>query len=160
MTVRAAGALLALGALVLGARSAGAVSADALRAVEDESTLELVTTGRRSGQERTVTIWFVRDGERLYVQSGKEGQTDWYRNVLANPAVTLRIGTLRLRGEAHGIDDAAETERVHTLFDQKYLRARVMGWFGGGFGHGKVVVIDHLDQLEGGAPSPPAAGSG
>ena len=58
----------------------------------DEATVELTTTGRSSGQARTVTIWFVRDGDRLYVQSGKEGTTDWYRNLLKTPTVTLQIG--------------------------------------------------------------------
>jgi len=146
MTPRAACALLIVGVVLSGVRPVHPIDADALRAVEDESTLELSSTGRRSGQVRTVTIWFVRDGARLYVQSGKEGNTDWYHNVLANPAVTLRIGTLRLQGQARRVDDPAESERVHTLFDQKYLRARIMGWFGGGFGHGKVVVIDHLEN--------------
>ena len=47
----------------------------------DASTLELTTSGRKSGQPRTATIWFVYD-DRLYVQSGKEGKTDWYRNLL------------------------------------------------------------------------------
>jgi deazaflavin-dependent oxidoreductase (nitroreductase family) len=108
--------------------------------------VELSTTGRRSGETRTVTIWFVRDGERLYVQSGKEGKTDWYRNLLANTEVTLRIGTLHLHGRAHAVEGAAENERMHALFEKKYLSARVMGWFGGGFGHGKVAMIDELAE--------------
>ena len=36
---------------------------------------------------------------------------------------------------------------MHELFDHKYLRARVMGWFGGGFGHGKVLLIENLEPV-------------
>ena len=132
--------------LALALRSpAAATPADDLRAARDTSTLELTTVGRKSGQARAVTIWFVYDGERLYVQSGKEGSTDWYRNLSANPAVSLRIGTVALRGRARPIDDPAESARVHALFDEKYLRARVLGWFGGDTGHGKVVLIEALE---------------
>jgi deazaflavin-dependent oxidoreductase (nitroreductase family) len=110
-------------------------------ALRDASTLELTTTGRKSGRPRTVTIWFVYE-DRLYVQSGQEGKTDWYQNALAKPAVTVKIGEREWRGQVRPIDDAAETARVHELFRQKYLSARVMSWFGGGFGVGKVVRID------------------
>lgn len=146
MSRRARIALLGGVALIVAAGATlAAVTPDALRAVEGESTVELTTTGRKSGQARTVTIWFVRDGDHLYVQSGQEGKTDWYRNVLGNPVVTLRIGALRMKGRARPVEDTQESDRVHALFEQKYVSARVMGWFGGGFGHGKVVRIDSLE---------------
>jgi hypothetical protein len=91
-----------------------------------------------------VTIWFVVDGANLYVQAGKGGKTDWYHNLLAKPEVSLRFDGLSLHGLAKPIDDADETNRIHQLFADKYLSARVMGWFGGGFGHGKVVRFDSL----------------
>jgi len=140
-------ALVAGVALLLAAEAVRPLSADDLRAVEHESTLQLTTSGRRTGQSRAVTIWFVRDRDRIYVQSGKEGQTDWYRNLVQNPSVVVQLGGLKLRGHARPIDDAAETARVHELFSQKYLSARVMGWVGGGFGHGKVVLIDGLEPV-------------
>jgi deazaflavin-dependent oxidoreductase (nitroreductase family) len=107
----------------------------------DASTLQLTTIGRTSGALRTVTIWYVY-GDRLYVQSGKNGRTDWYRNLLKTPAVTVKIGEREMRGRATPVEDPAEAARVHELFKQKYLSARVMSWFGGGFGTGKVVAID------------------
>jgi deazaflavin-dependent oxidoreductase (nitroreductase family) len=133
--------------LLLTAGIARCADHDDVGAVANESTLEITTAGRTSGQARTATIWFVREGDHIYVQSGKEGQTDWYRNALKTPAVTLRIGTLMLRGRARPVDDAAEVARVHELFEHKYVSARVMGWFGGGFGHGKVLLIDDLEPV-------------
>ena len=138
-------ALAAIAALALG-RLAYADTADDLRAVAEQSTVQLTTIGRTSGELRPVTIWFVGEGDRVFVQSGKEGQTDWYRNALVNPAVTLRIGVLTLRGQARPVDDSQETARVHRLFEQKYLGARVLGWFGSAVGHGKVIVIDQLQR--------------
>jgi deazaflavin-dependent oxidoreductase (nitroreductase family) len=116
-----------------------------LTSIADESTVELTTVGRRSGQPRTATIWFVVDGDRVYVQSGGGGKTDWYRNLTANPAVTLKFAALALRGRARPITDGAETARIHARFESKYLRARVLGWFGGETGRGKVVAIEQLE---------------
>lgn len=148
MTTRAALGFVCLLALAPAARAGGTVPAAQLRSYQDASTIELTTTGRRSGQPRTVTIWFVVDDQgRLYVQSGQEGRTDWYRNLRQTPAVTMRIGELAMRGVATPIDDAAEVARVHELFRQKYLRARLTAWFGGEVGHGKVVQLGELSQL-------------
>ena len=148
MTARAVLALAALLAVAPAARVAATVPLSQLRSYQDASTVELTTTGRKSGAPRTVTIWFVIDEQgHLYVQSGKGGGTDWYRNLLQTPAVTLRIGELAMRGVAAPIDDAAETARVHELFRQKYLRARLSGWFGGEVGHGRVVQLGELNQL-------------
>ena len=142
MTRPAARLVAALACLIASA----ACAADA-PLPRDASTLELTTIGRKSGQPRTVTIWFVYD-DRLYVQSGQDGRTDWYQNLLKTPAVTLKVGERELHGRATPIDDAAETARVHELFRQKYLRARIMSWFGGGAGSGRVVAIDLAGSAE------------
>jgi deazaflavin-dependent oxidoreductase (nitroreductase family) len=143
--------LLIVGLVAAAASPAGAggpVYPPQLRTVQDASTVELTTTGRKSGQPRLVTIWFAVDAEgRLYVQSGQDGRTDWYRNLLVTPAVSLRIGELAMRGTATPVDDLTEVARVHQLFREKYLRARITSWFGGDVGHGKVVRIGELTQM-------------
>jgi deazaflavin-dependent oxidoreductase (nitroreductase family) len=125
-----------------------------LDAVEGKSDVRLTTIGRSSGKPRSVTIWFVRDQNHLYVQSGKDGKTNWYRNILANPEVSLEIDSVQLTGRAVPIDDETETRRIHDLFRSKYLTARVMGWFGGGFGTGRVVRIESLQILGSPGPTP------
>ena len=139
-------ALLTVGFAVAPAR--GGVPAAQLRSYQEKSTLELTTTGRASGELRTVTIWFVADDQgRLYVQSGRDGKTDWYRNLIKTPAVTMRIGELVMTGVAVPIEDLTEIARVHELFRQKYLRARMAGWIGSDTGRGKVVQLGELTQL-------------
>ena len=123
-----------------------ALDATDLQAVANQWSVKLTTSGRSSGQPRTVTIWFVHDGGRIYLQAGKEGRTDWYRNLRKHPEVTLDFGTLAVRGRASAVDDAKEVDRVHGLFRTKYLTARVSGWLGGGFGNGKAVRVDSLQD--------------
>lgn len=53
----------------------------------------LTTTGRRSGQPRTVllTVPVQRDDSYVFVASkgGDDRHPDWYRNLVANPEVTV-----------------------------------------------------------------------
>jgi F420H(2)-dependent quinone reductase len=55
----------------------------------------LTTTGRKSGQSRTVPLVFMRDGANIVLVASKGGLPDnpqWYGNVKANPAVEIEIG--------------------------------------------------------------------
>lgn len=112
-----------------------------LAKVADQSTLQITTIGRKSGKPHTRPIWFVYDQGKIYLQAGGEGGTDWYKNLQKNPEVELAIDALVLKGQAHTVEDKAEIERVHTLFREKYLRARVAQTFGSSIGRGKVVEV-------------------
>lgn len=121
---------------------AAAVASGAdLRSIAGKRSVELTTTGRQSGKPRRVTIWFVYDEGRIYIQSGKDGRTQWYRNLLKTPEVTLDFGGLVVRGRAAPVEDPGEVDRVHGLFRSKYVLSRIVGWFGGKFGRGKVVLV-------------------
>ena len=119
---------------------------DALARVANESTLEITTIGRQSGKPRTKPIWFVYDQGAVYIQSGKDGKTHWYRNLQKNPQMQLKIGQLVLTGKAQFVIDRAEIERVHDLFRSKYSLARVAGFVGSSIGHGKVILVEHLTE--------------
>lgn len=65
--------------------------------------LLLTTTGARTGREHTTPVMFVRAGERLLViaaAGGAPAHPDWYRNLVANPAVTVEIGQERYAATA------------------------------------------------------------
>ena len=117
-----------------------------LARVASESTLEITTIGRKSGKPRTKPIWFVYDQGALYIQSGKDGKTHWYRNLQKTPQMQLKIGQLVLTGKAYFVTDVAEIERVHDLFRSKYALARAAGFVGSSIGHGKVVLVERLAE--------------
>ena len=56
--------------------------------------LLLTTTGRRSGEPRTTPMMYIPDGGRLLVIASNAGaprHPDWYRNLVANPQVTVEV---------------------------------------------------------------------
>ena len=133
--------LSSLPSLLLAQEGKASTRAD-LEKVADQSTVELTTTGRTSGKLHTKPIWFVYDQGHLYLQSGKEGKTDWYQNLKKNPQMTLKIGAVTASGKAKFINDAKEAERIHELFSKKYLTARIAGAVGSSIGHGKAVEVE------------------
>ncbi len=143
-----AGLVLLFGSLFMGTSSYAqeSILQDALAQVANESTLEITTIGRKSGKPRTKPIWFVYDQGALYIQSGKDGKTHWYRNLQKNPQMQLQIGHLALTGKARFVTDPATSERVHDLFRSKYSLARVAGFVGSSIGHGKVILVEYLTE--------------
>ena len=115
--------------------------ATALSRIRDGSNIEITTIGRKSGKPHAKPIWYVVDGGRVFVQSGKDGKTDWYRNLQKTPAVTLKADRYSFRAHGRTIIDPKEAGRVHALFRDKYTSARVLSWVGSGIGQGLPVEL-------------------
>jgi F420H(2)-dependent quinone reductase len=70
--------------------------------------LLLTTTGHRSGQPRTIPVFFLRDGDDLIVcnvRPPSERPNPWPLNIRANPNVSVQIGGVteqRVAREARG----------------------------------------------------------
>jgi len=78
----------------------------------------LTTKGAKSGQERITPLNYSTDGDRIAVIASRGGaptHPDWYRNLVANPEVTVEVGAERYRARAR---TAQEPERTR-LFDQQ-----------------------------------------
>ena len=74
--------------------------------------LLLIThTGAKTGKKRTNPVAYFRDGDRYVIVASKGGaptNPDWYYNLLANPHVTVEVGTEQLKVTAK---KAAPSER-------------------------------------------------
>lgn len=90
-------------------------------AYADESFCYLTTTGRRRGGLHTIEIWFAVDRGVVYLMAGGRDRSDWVRNLMAQPAVDLRIGTHEWDARARMVEpDTDEDERVRPLLRDKY----------------------------------------
>ncbi len=71
----------------------------------------LTTSGRRSRRRRTVPLLYVPDRDRLVVVASRGGMGShpaWYLNLLADPDVTVQVGSSIRRMQAR---DATPAER-------------------------------------------------
>lgn len=75
--------------------------------------LLLHTKGAKSGEERVNPLAYMRDGKGYVVFASKGGSPtnpDWYHNVVANPDVTVEVGTETLKARARVATDPERTE--------------------------------------------------
>lgn len=73
----------------------------------------LTTTGRKSGEPRTVPLLHLPDGDRVLLvasQGGLPKHPQWYRNILANPDVTIQVGRRRRSMTAREANPAERAE--------------------------------------------------
>src|SRR6266576_3928806 len=55
------------------------------QALEGTDEVEITVIGRSSGRKITNPVWFVQEGDELYLLPVRGSDTDWYRNVLKAP---------------------------------------------------------------------------
>jgi deazaflavin-dependent oxidoreductase (nitroreductase family) len=92
------------------------------QAVADADCCYLTTVGRTTGRDHEVEIWFGVQGAVLYVIGGHD-ETDWLRNLRAQPQVEVRVGDERHHGVARVVEDPAERHAVGRLLADKYERS-------------------------------------
>jgi deazaflavin-dependent oxidoreductase (nitroreductase family) len=132
---------LLAGALAAPALASGETMADTLAGLAGEYSLKLTTVGRKSGQPRTADIWFVVEGDHLFVQAGKKARTGWLVNIKHRPDVELEIRGTKFHGRAAVVAGPSDRQRILALFRQKYWRAWLGSFIGSSIGAGVPVRI-------------------
>ena len=90
-----------------------------LQRVAGEHTTKLTHYGRKTGKPYEVTIWFVLDGEKLFIGTANINR-QWFRNVQKTPEIKLSIGGERFTGAARFLSDRAEHELAMSAIRRKY----------------------------------------
>ena len=90
------------------------------RALQSTQEVELTVTGRKTGREITNPVWFVQEGDRVYLLPVNGTDSDWYRNVLKNPVIRLAAGGTQVTARARPGEDPAGVARVVDMFRAKY----------------------------------------
>jgi len=90
-----------------------------LKRVEGQQTTTLTHYGRKTGKPHEVTIWFVLDGDRLYIGTANVNR-QWVRNIQKTPKIRLSIGGETFDGNARFLTNRAEHERAMATIRRKY----------------------------------------
>jgi deazaflavin-dependent oxidoreductase (nitroreductase family) len=56
----------------------------------DDPTIDITTTGRRSGQARRIEIWMLDVDGRFFI-TGTPGRRDWLANLHADPRLVVHL---------------------------------------------------------------------
>jgi deazaflavin-dependent oxidoreductase (nitroreductase family) len=80
----------------------------------------LTTTGRVTGRPHTVEIWFALHNSTLYILSGGLDRSDWVKNSLRHPHVSIKIRDSVFEGQARSVKNADEDALARKLLFDKY----------------------------------------
>ena len=81
--------------------------------------LLLTTTGRRTGLPRTTPLQYEEHDGKFVVGSARGTQADWYKNVLRDPGVSVRVGNRKFEARAECTTDPA---RIADLLELRLER--------------------------------------
>jgi deazaflavin-dependent oxidoreductase (nitroreductase family) len=83
-----------------------------LSSLAKEEFCYLTTTGRVSGLPREIEIWFGLDGSTLYMLSGGRDGSNWVRNLMRHPEVSVRIAGQTFTGQARLVAEKTKEDRL------------------------------------------------
>ncbi len=86
----------------------------------NEEYCYLTTTGRVTGKPHQIEIWFGLNGNSLYILSGGMDKSDWVKNLLKNPSVSVRIAKHNFHVMARVVTDEKEEMMARNLLGDKY----------------------------------------
>jgi deazaflavin-dependent oxidoreductase (nitroreductase family) len=100
-----------------------------LKTVAGKHTTKLTHLGRKTGKPHEVTIWFVLDGDRLYLGTANANH-QWVRNVRKTSKIKLFIAGETFEGNARFLSDRGQHERAMAAVRRKYWMFRPIIAFG------------------------------
>ncbi len=91
--------------------------------------IKISVIGRKSGQTISIPVWFVLEGEKLYLLPVQGSETQWYKNVLKNPTIRIDARGVGAEFRAIPVTDATTVKPVVEEFREKYGAKDVMKYY-------------------------------
>ena len=94
--------------------------------LQDDPTIDITTTGRRSGQPRRIEIWML-DVDGRYFITGTPGKRDWLANLSAEPRLTVHLKRHAHRdvpAHAEPVSDDATRRQVIEHLSARWYRGQ------------------------------------
>jgi deazaflavin-dependent oxidoreductase (nitroreductase family) len=82
--------------------------------------INITVTGRKSGRAITNPVWFVSDGDKLYLLPVYGSDTQWYKNVQKKPLLRIDARGAEAEVKVALITDAKQVTSVVEKFRAKY----------------------------------------
>ena len=82
--------------------------------------IKITVIGRKSGKSISNPVWFVFEDDKLYLLPVSGSETQWYKNVLKNPAIRVDARGAEAELKAVPITDAKQVKSVVEKFRTKY----------------------------------------
>jgi deazaflavin-dependent oxidoreductase (nitroreductase family) len=94
---------------------------DAIRnRLSRSSEINISVTGRKSGRAISIPVWFVLEGEKLYLLPVQGSDTQWYKNVVKKPLIRIAAAGAEAEFKVVLVSDATQVSSVVEKFRARY----------------------------------------
>jgi deazaflavin-dependent oxidoreductase (nitroreductase family) len=95
-------------------------TSDMLKNLAAEDYCYLTTTGRVTSNPHKIEIWFGARENSIYLLSGGGRDSDWVKNLLKNPEVTVQIAKTVFSATARLVTNHEEEMAARYMLAEKY----------------------------------------
>ncbi len=82
--------------------------------------IKISVIGRKSGKSISIPVWFVLEADKLFLLPVHGSDTQWYKNVLKNPAIRIDARGVESEFRAIPVTDGKTVNSVIERFREKY----------------------------------------
>ena len=98
-------------------------------ALKNTDEIEITVTGRKSGRRISRPVWFVQQGEELYLLPVKGSDSDWYKNILETPTMHLNAGGQEWSADVKPVTEKVKVRDIVEKFRDKYGADQVKKYY-------------------------------
>lgn len=91
--------------------------------------IKISVVGRKSGKTISIPVWFVVEGDTLYLLPVKGSDTQWYKNVVKNPSIRVDARGAEAKLKAKPITESNPVKSIIEKFRQKYGASDVKKYY-------------------------------
>jgi hypothetical protein len=103
--------------------------ADLHQKLDRASEITLSVKGRKSGRDIARPVWFVHEGNMLYLLPVQGSDTNWYKNMLADQMLKISVNGVEISTRGERITDNNRVDNVIRKFRSKYGEGQVKKYY-------------------------------
>jgi hypothetical protein len=104
-------------------------NADLHQRLNSAYEITLSVKDRKSGRDIPRPVWFVHEGNTLYLLPVQGSDTNWYKNLLVEPTLKISVNGLETSARGKLITDSNKVEDVVRKFKSKYGEGQVKKYY-------------------------------
>ena len=99
------------------------------RKLNKASEITLSVKGRKSGRDIPRPVWFVNEGNTLYLLPVQGSDTNWYKNLLVDPTLKISVNGVEISERGRQITDSKSIDNIVSKFRSKYGEGDVKKYY-------------------------------
>ena len=103
--------------------------ADLRHRLNSASEITLSVKGRKSSRDIPRPVWFVHEGNTLYLLPVQGSDTNWYKNLLVDPTLKISVNGVEIPARGKPITDGNRVDDIVRKFKSKYGEGEVKKYY-------------------------------